>query len=416
MATVVLAPAAGRRWLTIGLSALVMLIGAGLVYRQVTGNTMSEQRAASAKDKASKELAGKTPGSAEAFSARLESKRKDAEEAASRDDEVRAKLRSDGKADPATPPPALAALDKLRGGGGSSASGTGRNAMPPGIPGQGGQDTSELTGAQLDAYEALKAERAAERTADVSRRMGAWESSARPGELLGAGAGMGAGGAGLGTPATSGAGTSAAALLEAYQRSQAANAPAPALGRDASFLKQAGEKAVLPPCRAQVSRNVYDSVTGQDLVISAGSQVICTYNAEVVQGQERLLLAFTRLIYPSGASVQLGPMQGADAMGAIGAPAEVNSRFWKIFGSTFLVAAVTKFAQTTQNSAVTVNVGGAGSAAGGVAANVLAEVARASLQRNMNIKPELRINAGDRLSLIVSRDMVLDPTVTGAGR
>jgi type IV secretion system protein VirB10 len=154
---------------------------------------------------------------------------------------------------------------------------------------------------------------------------------------------------------------------------------------------------------------VFDSVTGTNLLIPGGTRAICTYNAEVVQGQERLLLAFTRLIYPSGASVQLGAMQGADMAGAIGAPAEVNARFWKTFGSTFLVAAVTRMAEGSSTSNVTVNVG---AAAGGVAANVLAEVARKSLERNLNTKPELRVHAGDRLTLVVTQDMVLDPAMT----
>jgi type IV secretory pathway VirB10-like protein len=64
-----------------------------------------------------------------------------------------------------------------------------------------------------------------------------------------------------------------------------------------------------------------------------------------------------------------------------------------------------------QPTNVTINVGGGSS--GSTAAQVLSETSRQILQRNVNIKPELRLKAGDRLTVIVSRDMVLDPAVTG---
>ncbi len=435
MATAIkLAPAAGRKWLTLILGGFLILIGVGLVYRQISGSTAADQRAANKREKESRELASKTPGSAEAFSARLEAKRLQAEEEAAKEAAKRA-----GDTPVAPAPTAQATVAKIRE---AAPKPLPTGLMPPGRPGDASNE-------QLDAYEALRTQQ----VLDTARQMGAWESSDR----LRTGQGRSdsatsvqanAGDVAEGRGSAVAPGSTAAALIAAYQRSQAASDSGASLGRDASFMKQTGERqeqsalvaraglgrfALLEgssidvvmrtnvssdiggPCRAQVSRNVFDSVTQQDLLIPAGAQVICTYNSEVVQGQERLLLAFTRLVYPNGASVQLGAMPGADALGAIGAPAEVNSRFWKTFGSSFLIAAVARLAQTNTASNITVNVGGSGGT-GGVAASVLADVAKKSLERNTNIKPDLRINAGDRLSLVVARDMVLDPTVTGVGQ
>jgi type IV secretion system protein TrbI len=166
------------------------------------------------------------------------------------------------------------------------------------------------------------------------------------------------------------------------------------------------------PCSARVERDVKDTVTQTDKLISASTRVICEYNSEVVMGQERIMLAFTRMIFPeTGASVWLADMKAADVQGAIGAPAEVNNRFWKIFGSSFLISWVAGRAQSLQPTNVTINVGGG--SGGSTAAQVLSETSRQILQRNVNIKPELRLKAGDRLTVIVSRDMVLDPAVTG---
>ncbi|MDV7393355.1 TrbI/VirB10 family protein, partial [Arthrospira platensis SPKY1] len=98
-------------------------------------------------------------------------------------------------------------------------------------------------------------------------------------------------------------------------------------------------------CRARVAQDVLDSVTQSMVLIPVHSRVICTYDTGVVHGQDKMLLAFTRLIYPNGASIALGGMDAHDRYGAAGAPAQVNSRFWRIFGSSLLIAAVTKLAE-----------------------------------------------------------------------
>ncbi|MDV7391363.1 hypothetical protein RZS08_08430, partial [Arthrospira platensis SPKY1] len=52
-----------------------------------------------------------------------------------------------------------------------------------------------------------------------------------------------------------------------------------------------------------------------------------------------------------------------------------------------------------------------GAQVGGVAAGVLAETSKKVLERNINIRPELRLKAGDVLRLTVSRDMAVDPSI-----
>lgn len=168
------------------------------------------------------------------------------------------------------------------------------------------------------------------------------------------------------------------------------------------------------PCRAQVERNVYDTLTESILLIPAGSRVICAYNAGVQQGDTRLMMVFPRIIFPSTGSVTLGPMPGADTGGAIGAEADVDSHFWKIFGSSFLIAIVAREAENSQQSGVTVNVGGS-AGAGGAAAQALAQTSQKALDRNINISPTLNLKKGARLKVVVTRDLLLDPAVTGVG-
>ncbi len=63
---------------------------------------------------------------------------------------------------------------------------------------------------------------------------------------------------------------------------------------------------------AQVSQNVYDTATGRFILIPQGSKLIGVYDANVTTGQERVLVAWTRIIYPDASSLDLGRMPGAD--------------------------------------------------------------------------------------------------------
>ena len=62
----------------------------------------------------------------------------------------------------------------------------------------------------------------------------------------------------------------------------------------------------------QVSENVYDTATGRYILIPQGSKLVGTYDNAVTTGQERVLVAWTRIIYPDAASIDLGKMPGTD--------------------------------------------------------------------------------------------------------
>lgn len=434
-----LVPAANKNWLVYGLAVFLLLIGVGLTYRQVTGNTAADQRQQAKLAKAAQELANKPAPSGEGFSAKLDTKRKELEQQADQQrkvDEALAKVPNPAVT-ASLPMPAVSAA----------------KAHSAGVP----------SDAELNDYAASKEAQALREAKDSSRRLASWEGGAKPlaslvGSAVGASDDLDAPPPSRATTPAQQANKSAspAEMVAAYLRQQQGGASGQSALTDpeGDFLKKAGDRSksgepiraqrghgryallegsmlevamltgvssdVGGQCKAQVVRDVFDTVTVTDLLIPAGSTLICTYNSAVQAGQERLLMAFTRLIYPSGATVSLGAMQGGDMQGVMGAPAEVNSRFWKIFGSSLLVAAVATYAQIEQakvgsgsgNGAV-VNVGGVVSS---TTASVLADVTSKMLARNTNIKPELKLRAGDRLTVIVSQDMVLDPIVTGVRR
>lgn len=66
---------------------------------------------------------------------------------------------------------------------------------------------------------------------------------------------------------------------------------------------------------AQVTQNIYDSVTGRRLLIAQGARLIGDYQSDVGFGQRRVLLAWNRLILPDGRSIVLERQPAADPAG-----------------------------------------------------------------------------------------------------
>ncbi|WP_150531650.1 TrbI/VirB10 family protein, partial [Staphylococcus aureus] len=69
---------------------------------------------------------------------------------------------------------------------------------------------------------------------------------------------------------------------------------------------------------AQVTQNVYDSITGRILLIPQGARLIGEYDSQITAGQTRVLLAWDRLILPDGRSIVLERQPSADAAGYAG--------------------------------------------------------------------------------------------------
>jgi type IV secretion system protein VirB10 len=87
---------------------------------------------------------------------------------------------------------------------------------------------------------------------------------------------------------------------------------------------------------AQVREPVYDSVSGESLLIPQGTRLLGQYDSKIVYGQRRVLVAWQRLILPNGASIRLEGMPGIDLAGFAGLTDQVNNHWGRIFGSVLL--------------------------------------------------------------------------------
>ncbi|MFZ5737012.1 MAG: TrbI/VirB10 family protein [Pseudomonadota bacterium] len=159
---------------------------------------------------------------------------------------------------------------------------------------------------------------------------------------------------------------------------------------------------------AQVTQNVYDSVTGTHLLIPQGSRLIGEYDSQVSFGQNRVLLAWDRLILPDGRSIQLDRLPGADASGYSGLEDRVNQHWGGMLRAALvstLLSVGTEVGNGDDDELVRALRQGASESIGRTGQDLV--------RRQMGVQPTLTIRPGFQLHVIVTRDLVLEPSEGG---
>lgn len=162
---------------------------------------------------------------------------------------------------------------------------------------------------------------------------------------------------------------------------------------------------------ARITSDVYDS-TQRHVVIPKGSLINGVYNSQVIVGQERLLMAMTRLTLPNGNWIPLTGNSATDLMGTSGVEAEVNNHFFKMFGSSLIVGASTLLlprADTAVTALPGASASGGVATAGSIFATTLNDVLKTLLDRNKNIAPTLKLEAGQEFIFMANQDMLMAP-------
>jgi type IV secretory pathway VirB10-like protein len=162
---------------------------------------------------------------------------------------------------------------------------------------------------------------------------------------------------------------------------------------------------------ARVTSDVYDSQLRR-VLIPKGSLINGIYNSQVVVGQERLLMAMTKLTLPNGNWISLAGASATDMMGTSGMNAEVDNHFFKMFSSSLIIGASTLLlprADTTVTALPGSSAAGGVPTAGSIFASSVNNVVNTLLDRNKNIEPTLKLNAGDEFLFMATQDMVIPP-------
>ncbi|TPL46679.1 TrbI/VirB10 family protein [Mesorhizobium sp. B2-4-6] len=168
----------------------------------------------------------------------------------------------------------------------------------------------------------------------------------------------------------------------------------------------AGIRSDLPgQITAQVTENVYDSPTGRILLVPQGTRLIGQYDNGVSFGQRRVLLVWTRLIFPDGRSIVLEREPGADAEGYAGLEDGVDYHWGELFKAATLSTILSLGAQagTSGEESDIVRALRQG------ASDSISQTGQQIVQRQLNVAPTLTIRPGFPVRVIVTRDLVLEP-------
>jgi len=178
-------------------------------------------------------------------------------------------------------------------------------------------------------------------------------------------------------------------------------------GWDIPATLEGGVNTDLPgEVKAVVRENVYDTATGQYLLVPQGSRLIGQYDNRVSYGQSRAIVIWSRLIFPDGSSVDLDGMVGHDASGAAGFHDQVDNHFVRLVSTALMLSAFTagiemSQPQTTSTSGILSPSAEATQSLGQQFGQLGIEVSR----KNLNIQPTVKIRSGYRFNVRVNRDI-----------
>lgn len=159
----------------------------------------------------------------------------------------------------------------------------------------------------------------------------------------------------------------------------------------------------------QVSENVWDTATGRYLLIPQGARIVGTYDNQVSRGQRRVLVGWTRIIYPDGSSLDLPKMPGADQAGYAGFRDKVNNHTFSVFRDALLMSLFAAGVELSQPRSVAGEPITSQQVAAAEIGKQMGQAGSALIQRNAAIQPTIEIRPGYRFNIMVTRDMVLPP-------
>jgi type IV secretion system protein VirB10 len=161
------------------------------------------------------------------------------------------------------------------------------------------------------------------------------------------------------------------------------------------------------PVVAAVTQNVYDTVSGRHLLLPQGTRLIGRHEGESAYGDRRAFLVWERLILPNGKSLALAAEPGVDAQGAVGIQGKVDRRLWPLSIGVLFAGAITTLGQLARDdddrSRSLLN------DAGNAAAIQGAQVGGQLIDRELQVRPSIRLDAGAPVRVLITRDLVLEP-------
>ena len=162
------------------------------------------------------------------------------------------------------------------------------------------------------------------------------------------------------------------------------------------------------PVVAMVTQNVFDTVSGRHLLIPQGTRLIGRHEGDSAYGDRRAFLVWERLILPNGKSLILDGEPGVDAQGAVGVRGQVDRRLFPLLVGTLFAGAITTLGQVARDDAGRGSGGWLGDA-GDAAAIEGAQVGGRLVDRELEVRPSIRLRQGAPVRVMITRDLILEP-------
>ncbi|MBS0220923.1 MAG: TrbI/VirB10 family protein [Proteobacteria bacterium] len=156
---------------------------------------------------------------------------------------------------------------------------------------------------------------------------------------------------------------------------------------------------------AQVTENIYDTVTGHILLIPQGSRLVGSYDSVVAFGQSRALLVWQRIIMPNGTSIQIDNLPATDQAGYAGLEDQVDYHTWTLLKGIALSTLLGVGAQIGFSSAQSDLV----QAVRESTQQSVNQAGQRIVQKDLNIQPTITVRPGWPLRVIVHKDLILRP-------
>lgn len=167
-----------------------------------------------------------------------------------------------------------------------------------------------------------------------------------------------------------------------------------------SFLDCTLETAIdstLPGMTTCITATDTFSTDGSVVLLERGTKLVGETRGQVRQGSTRVFVLWTEARTPTGVVVPLAS-PGTDELGRSGLQGEVNRHFWERFGAAILVSVIDGAVQAAAQGS---GDGGTVIYSPSTSSDVLTEVLRSTI----NIPPTVTKQNGDRIAVLVARDL-----------
>jgi len=153
---------------------------------------------------------------------------------------------------------------------------------------------------------------------------------------------------------------------------------------------------------AQVTENVYDTPTGEYLLIPQGSKLMGRYDSVIAYGQSRALVVWSRIIMPDGTSITIDNLPAVDMSGYAGLEDKVDYHSWQLFKAAILSSVLSVSSEIGRDRDDDIL-----NALRDGGQQTINQAGQQIVTKQLQVQPTLKIRPGWRLRVIVNKDIIL---------